>query len=521
MSHPLITTITKYSHHFTIRNPTRNILPLVYKLSANYTQFGMEFDRVTRRKQWRPLKTFGIYVDHGREFRFHIGQLPELMDALNRAYIEPSSYEIIETQLYEGDSIDIKLQPQWKLYPEQEEAKDFIVNSHEIENNSPMIMIATGGGKTVVAMSAVAELGKRFAVRVQAQYVDKWISDITSILNIEPSEICVIQGSDALMRATNYPGSGLPMPKAFVISIATMSKWYKLYEEDMNNPLLEAYACMPYDFCQHLGLGVEVYDEVHQHPHAVYRGYTYTHIPKTISLSATLLSKDPTLKKVQSMMFPRFKRFDKIRMEKYITIHACAYQVVDFARSKLRTTEWGQNTYSHTAFEKSILSHKTIRKQYLTMISDLADEAYKQIKVGNDKLLIFVASKIMAIAVVQHLKNKWPNLDIRKYMQEDDYKDILEPDICVTTVLSGGTAIDIPGLRATIQTINLDSPIANVQSLGRLRKIKHRDHDNDVHFYYLYCSTIPKHVEYHENRKELFADRALEQKQRFLKTIYP
>ena len=511
------------SHSFVIKNPTRAMIPLIYQLSSNYTQHGMVFDRDKRRNVWKPLKTFAIYVDGGHEFRFHIGQYDEFTRMLGDYHIDRSSYEIFEEADYETDDVELEMKGDKTLYPEQINAQEFILNPSGRENNSSMIMMPTGSGKTVLALDTVTKIGKRFAIMVLGGYVDKWVKDITENMKISKDEIAVIQGSDSLQRCTNYPDSGLPIPKAFVISINTISKWYKLYEESQLNPVLEAYACMPYDFYEHLKIGVVVFDEVHQHLHAVYRSFTYTHIPKTIALSATLISKDPLIRKVQSIMFPHSKRYDKVKMKQYITSHACAYHIMNFSTSGIQTTEWGQKTYSHNAFERSILSkkHKRLKEQYLKMISDLTEEAYISRKVEGDKLAIFVSSKAMADEVVQHLKYLYPSLDIRTYLQENDYKDVIEPDIRVTTILSAGTAIDIPNLRVSIMTISIDSPVANLQTFGRLREMKHREKDNDVHFYYLYCSSIPKQVEYHENKLLLLADRVLEQKKEFLQTLYP
>ena len=514
--------ILKRSHHFVVKNPTRAIMPVVYRLSSAYTQFGMEFDDRTKRRHWRPLKTFAIYVDGGREFRFHIGQYDEFMRMLHDAHVDQSSYEIVEEPDFEADYIEIERTEGWDLYPEQKEAEAFVLEPGR-DNASSMIEIQMGSGKTKIACSAVSKIGKRFAVMVIGGYTDKWVADISSNLKIDKSEIAVIKGSDSLQRCTNYPGSGLTIPKAFVISINTMSKWYKLYAESQNHPQLEAYACMPYDFFEHLGIGAVIFDEVHQHLHAVYRAFCYMHVPKSISLSATLLSKDPTISKVQSMMFPHFKRFDKMELRRYVTCHACAYQISNFATTGIQTTEWGQQTYSHVAFERSLLSKKGrhLGEQYMKMISDLVQVAYIEPKVDGDKLAIFVSSKDMAEKLVEHLRGLYPSLDIRTYLMENEYKDVIEPDIRVTTILSAGTAIDIPNLRVSIMTISIDSPVANLQTFGRLREMKHRTEDNDVHFYYLYCTTIPKHVEYHENKLKLLANRVVEQKREFIGTIYP
>lgn len=857
------TIIETFSHHFVVRFPTPSIVPALYAISSQYTQFGMMFDPRSKKKRWAPLKTFAIYVERGVEFRFHIGQYRDFMRDLERRGIYPSSYTLIEHPDYQPEKIDLPVKPNWVLRPEQVEAKEFITENDGRENNSPLLMMATGSGKagsldtpikipggwtlmghlnpgdvitawdgtptivtgvypqgnkpsyrvtfedgrsttccldhlwrvststktqwvkvidtleiarllkfssyrdrlyidlpisedgpdleypidpynlgvmlgdgalssttitiakldeelftnfkkklpkslkirqynrvsrsiikvnqrdpvhvyrdalkelglmgkkswekhipeeylfgsrhqrlsmvqglldtdgtvsrlngtvsycstskalaedmqylirslgglakittrythythknekrtgrlayqvnirykkpselfrlqrkgirtnddnqyaanlklriksvefdgyaemqcisidhpdhlyvandfivthnTVTALVATAERQHRFAVVILAGYVDKWIGDIVQIMDIDRKDIAVIQGSDSLIRCTNYPDSGLPIPKAFVISLSTLNNWHKLYEEARWHPSLEAYACRPGEFFESMGIGTVIFDEVHQHPHAVYRAYTYLHVPKTVNLSATLLSPDPTLQKVQSMMFPRLKRFDSIKMKKYITSHACVYQIADLERSRLRTTEWGSNTYSHTAYEKSILQNKTIRPQYLKMLLDLIGSTYVDEYMEGDKLIVFVATAHMAEVVVDAIKRRWSTYDTRTYLEKDPYENVIDPDIRVSTLIGSGTAVDIPNLRRAILTTSIKSPNANKQVLGRLRDLK----DRDTHFYYLYCSTIPKHVEYHHNKKELFDDCTKDQRQMFLATLYP
>lgn len=510
-------TITLYSHYFTIRNLTPRVAACVYALSREYTQFAMIYDKKSRKKRWTPTKTFGIYVDHGREFRFHIGQYPELLELFKRNYVEPTSYEILQAPLYEPDKIEVALQEKFKARDDQAEAIEFAMG----DGNSPLLLVPTGEGKTFMSLATAAARGYRFCVRVQAMYIPMWTAAIQDVLNITRDEICEIQGSDILQRVTNYPGSGLEMPKAFVISNATMNAWQKLYEEDMNNPLLDAYTCRPMDFAEHLGIGTEIYDEAHQHPHAVYRSLTYANTPKIIFLTATLLTKDPVLRRVQAMQFPRVGRFEKIKPKQYITAHAYAYQILDFRRSGVETMERGQNSYSHPAFEKSIIRNKHLLSQYLTMIRELVERTYFEDRVEGDSAIVFVATKAMADIVMNDFRKKWPNLDIRKYLQENDYEDIMLPDIVVTTVISGGTGIDKKNLRHTYMTISMDSPNGNVQVLGRLRQLKHRTEHNDVHFHYLYCSSIPKQVEYHKNKIPLIESRVKEIKHSLLDDIIP
>ena len=802
------TEIIRRSHGFVVRNPSRAIVPLIYKLANQYTQFQFVYDKDKRRNVWKPNKTYVIYVDGGREFRFHIGQFNEFMQLMQLSFVDPSSYTIEDEAMYEADPLDLELMGDKELYPEQAEAVDFILDGSKKGERSSLIAIPTGGGKeqplyakikvpggwkrmgeievgdtvitprgtrsrvlgvypqgrkqiyqlcfedgrtaecglshlwrvydqfgngevislkaiknrlrtktlyielpvpeaisdipvpmdpyklarlvsgeclyyrkitelngrryltffknfqgignnngrvdlvdgvqlirdfrfalpdeylhasvmqktefllglfdydvtgreepqtvsigkivdmpilvaqvleiirslggkatlgpaqitihfprnlssvtsklrlvhvdkytvdeaacisiddedqlyvtdnyvvthnTVTSLFAAKQLDKRLAICVLGGYTDKWLKDIAENMRIDPKEIAVIQGSDSLIKYSHYPNEERPLPKVLIISINTMSKWYKLYEEDQVNPRLEAYGCLPQNFFEHLKIGTVIYDEIHQHPHIVYEMFTFLHIPQAIALSATFISKDPVLAKVQSMMFPRYKRYDKIRMKRYITSHACAYQIMNFQYSGIQTTQRGKNSYSHIEFEKSLLSKRRHRllEQYLRMLGDLVDVAYVENKADEDKLLLFVSSKKMAEVVVDYLKERFPQFDTRTYLQESDYADVIEPDIRVTTVLSAGTAVDIPNLRVTILTINIDSIVSNYQAFGRLRELKHRTENKDVHFYYLYCTSIAKHREYHQNKVEMLSDRVIDHKEHFLGTLFP
>ena len=69
---------------------------------------------------------------------------------------------------------------------------------------------------------------------------------------------------------------------------------------------------------------------------------------------------------------------------------------------------------------------------------------------------------------------------------------------------TAGTALDIPNLITTLQTVNVDSTAANLQTLGRLRNIKGKRMD----FVYIWTSDIRQHKTYNYNRLKLFVKRA-------------
>lgn len=503
------TTIEKGSHYVAIKRPTPAIIKALYRLGTEYTQFGHVVEN--RRKKWAPIKTYVVYSHGGREFRIHIGQLNRLLEIMKMFYVPESSYEIVERVGYEGDDIDINILPEFQLRGQQPDAVKFI----EEGGVSPLLKIPMGGGKTLMSLYAAAKRKKRIAIVILAGYVDKWIGDLQKCTDIKLSEICRVEGSDGLERSSNYPGSGLPMPKVFVISLNSTGRWLKNHEALPGDEALPGFACTPEKYFEHLGVGTVIFDEVHQHPHAVYKVFTYTHVPKTIALTATLETKDPVLRKVQSTMFPKSGRFDEIKMKQYIDVVACNYQIVDLGRTKIRTTEYGSNSYSQTAFEKSIISDRIVYPQYLKMVIDLIRETYIDKRQTGDKLIVFTGTKEMATRLLESSKRLWPTLDIRTYLEGDPFENVIVPDIRFTTVIGGGTAIDIPQLTVAIMTNCIDSPNANLQALGRLREIPGKD----TTFYYFYSPTLKKQKDYHESKKTLFAGRVKSHGEKMLPAI--
>jgi phosphoribosylpyrophosphate synthetase len=79
-------------------------------------------------------------------------------------------------------------------------------------------------------------------------------------------------------------------------------------------------------------------------------------------------------------------------MKQYIDVVACNYQIAELGRTKIRTSEYGSNSYSQTAFEKSIISDRVVYPQYMKMVIDLIRESYidKRETGGNNWRVCFI-----------------------------------------------------------------------------------------------------------------------------------
>jgi len=356
---------------------------------------------------------------------------------------------------------------------------------------------------TFVTLATVADIQYRTAIIVLPAYIEKFAKDIVTITDTKSKEIMTIQGADQLKSVIHLASENQFNSKFIIISLRTIQSFFKAYEQSAGDFESEGYGCRPDDLYKLLGIGTVIIDEIHQHLHAVYKLTAYMHVPKLIGLSATFISEDPVINAVQRLMFPREIRYDKVRMKQYIKVRAMSYSFNDFKNSKIRTTQYGSNVYSHMEFEKSLIRNKHVLNNYIKLINSLVHLSYFDDYIKGDKLIIFAASIAMCDILVNYLKSQYPKYDIRRYVEEDPYENIIDADIRITTILSGGTAVDIPNLRAAIMTTSIQSPVSNLQTLGRLRELK----DRDVKFYYIYSDQIPKQVEYHRKKMELFRDR--------------
>lgn len=495
-----------YSHFFKITNLKPRAIQLVLKFCLRYVLMG--FSKTENNKHGNsnklvPLKVFASKVKDYEEFRFHIGQLRDFYHFLDMNFVTTDLYNIREEKLFTPVKIDVKINPGWILKDYQSEAKEFILCKDLDDNRSRLVSLRTGLGKTVISLSSIAELKTRTIIIILSSYIDKWCSDIVEILNVKPKEIMPIQGTNQLKGLIQLAIDDELTSKFIVISLSTIKNFFKTYEQYGKTYTLDDYGCLPEDLCKITETGALLLDEVHQHFHGIFKTLLYTHVQKVIGMSATFISDDPMIKNIQKLVFPKEITFDKIVSENYAKVRAVSYSFYDINRAKIRTTQFRSNTYSHTEFEKSILRNKTILFNYLLLIDSLVISGYLATYIKGDKLAIFAASIKMCDVITTYLKNKYNHLDIRRYVEDDPYENVIEPDIRVSTILSSGTAIDIPGLRYVIMTTNIKSPVSNLQTLGRLRKLK----DRDVVFYYIYCSQIPKHVEYHKSKLELFENK--------------
>lgn len=357
---------------------------------------------------------------------------------------------------------------------------------------------------TFVALNAAAQIGSRLVIIVKAGYVEKWIEDVLKTYEISVDEIMMVKGTANLQALITMAKQGLLDSKVIIIGNKCMQAWFKLYALNGKWSMKAGYDCLPSDFYETIGAGVRLIDEVHQEFHLNYMLDIYTNIERSISLSATLVNNDKFLEKMYDVAYPLLERYSGTPLKRYVNATSVHYVLED--ENSVRTTEFGSPTYSHHAFEKSILRHRgNMKNNYFDLVDVYIKDGFIRDYKKGEKCLIFCSGIDFCTALCEYLTKVHPELVVKRYVEDDPLSNLLgEGDIVVSTILSSGTAHDIANLKTVILTVAVDSIQANIQSLGRLREIP----GVITRFYYFVCLNVPKHVEYGHRKEKMLMIRA-------------
>jgi superfamily II DNA or RNA helicase len=453
----------------------------------------------------KPNKVFATRIAN-REFRFHIGQYEDFIKFVSYEGLTPEYYEVVVKPMYTPALIKTSINPRFEERDYQTKIIEFLTSEEIGDNRSRLVGLQTGGGKGLCSLSSVSRLGTRTLVIVLPKYIQKWAIEISDVLGVKPNEIITIQGGEQLKSLMFLSVEQDIHAKFIIISLTTLQNLYNDFRDNGDGLLDMEFPYLPDELCERLKIGTIIFDEAHQHLYGVYRTLLHTHVPKVIALTATLISDDPFIDYMQHVMFPKEIRYNKVPINKYVKIKSYSYGFKnrDIVK-RIRTSTRGSNTYNQIEFEKSLVRIPLLLKSYLDLIVRLVKLDYIDNRLEGDKAMVFAGSIDMCTRITERLKKEFPYLDVRRYVEDDPYENAIEADIRVSTVLSGGTAIDIPNLRTALMTNSIQSPVSNLQALGRLRQLK----DRDVTFSYMVNFHIPKQVDYHNRKKELFADRAV------------
>ena len=482
-----------------------------YSLILRYTK---EFTTVETDRDGIPVPTVYAVVNKiDNEFRFHINTYIGFINFLTNNGHTTNDYDVVILPVNYGVETNIKMHDHLKPRAHQVPIIDYFLTqtaksgfyiNQVLKQN--FIGIQTGEGKTLTSSFCAVKLGKRILICVRPLFMKKWAEDIFEIFKVKKSETLSVQGSDQLKGLLSIAkAKEFEKVKVILVSLPTVRNWFKAYETLGSAACKESgYDCDPDQFYEHLGVGLRLIDEVHIDFHFNFIHDLYTNVNKGISLSATLLNLNPFMEKMYNLAYPKLDRYNGGELRKYTKSFAVMYDF-QFQR-RVNTKDFGSNTYSHIAFEKSIMSKNNAKlsDNYCGMVHDILQIKFiPTFKKGN-KAVIYAATKKMCTVIADFLKKHLPDFDVRRYIEGDPYSNLMDADIRVTTTQSGGTGHDMKGLTDVILTNCIQSIQQNIQILGRLREIP----DGETRFYYLTCYSLEKQMKYHFDKIEMLKERA-------------
>ena len=489
--------VTISTHNFSVSKLSPRGRDVCNAFSKTFVAWGWE--EVGGRYSKIMKKVYASALVDRTIYRFHINGLDKFRKLLADFQMNGSLVEWVEAPEYEPVKVEYNVKPHVMPRDYQVPVIDYLVQKKPA---AKLVELQTGDGKGTVSLLAMAKLGTRTVGIIAPKYLTKWRDEIVSIYEDFEDEVMIVRGNQHLCALLDLAREERLTEKVILISSSTLRNWITRYELHGNATLDMGYCCLPQDLFQYLGAGVRLIDECHQDFHFYFKLDTYTNVPCSISLSATLINKDAFIVEMYSVMFPLNNRMAKRELNRYTDAFAVHYQIKD-ARF-IKTTYFGSSNYSHNAFEESILKSYLMTMNYFAMVGTILDISYFRNKLPEDKAIIFCASIEMCTRLTEWLKKKYPENDVRRYVEDDAYENAIDADIRVTTIGSGGTALDIPGLSTAIMTTCILSEQANVQALGRLRKRV----AGKTEFYYLVADNVPKQVQYHNAKGDLMKERA-------------
>lgn len=382
---------------------------------------------------------------------------------------------------------------------------------------------------TYCSLQSAANRGGKVLITIETKFFKLWEEALLpkingkpnpkQILDLKKEEVVFIQGGRDLKKVLEMAlNDELKEVKAFVMASRTFTLYLECYEKYPKDFGLY-YPVYPVNFYEVLDIGTRIKDELHLGLASNFTEELYLHCGNSISLSATL--ENGTFKDtILGWMFPMNTRAPDSELKKYIDCTALMYGVSSI--DKVRYTVRGSDDYNHNEFEKWILKDKKRTEAYMGMIDKWVQVRYLNVREEGQghKGAIFASFVDMATAITAHLRKKFPHLKIGRYAAStgDSYDKASKSDLLVTTIKSFGTGFDLHGLICSLMTVAIDSPDANIQTLGRLRELKQWPHITPT-FDYFVCESIGKHMNYHENKKRLFRDRVKSHKQQWTGTI--
>lgn len=455
-----------------------------------------------------PDRVFASATNNRRELRFHINVLKEFYSFMQQRGYNTSRFKTIKDMPEQGHDKPMEFKsPDVQPRPHQVDYVAYQLDRNKDGVTTKINTLQTGKGKTFCAIYNMVKLEKLTVVVLMPKYILTWLTGLDDFVKLNAGDVMVVQGSAELNGCMKLAEENKLDAKIVIVSLPTLQYFMSEYED--TNGKMKGYTHTPDEFWKLLNPGFLIVDEGHESIHALFKLDLYTNVMNKLVLSATLEADDEFINDIYYVIYPNSMRFKNGEYDKYIESIALMYGLQNPNLVKFKG--FG-GAYSHVKFEQSIIKNKKLLWSWLEFNRTVFEHLFIRKKEDGMRCLIYCATVEMCLLVASHLTEAYPELDIRKFTQEDPKETLYEADCSVSTLKSAGTGVDIAELFCVICTVAIGSKQQSNQSLGRLRRLKSFP-DAVPRYCYLTCTGIKQHMDYHRRKVATFANKTLSQKE--------
>jgi superfamily II DNA or RNA helicase len=445
---------------------------------------------------------FAVWKESQKEFGFLKKDLKPFIEYCEFAGGPLDKRNIGNRELYTPHPIVNVMKPEFQPREKQKPAVEFLSKKEALNR---VVDAATGFGKSFLGMNTAFNNEERTGFIMEPGHIKTWLESIDEQTNLDKKKkVCVVQGSHQLRALFEMQKQGLMDYDLIFFSAPTIREYIKNYENDVTEdfdqlegaPSVQTFDVKPYDMFEFLKIGTIIRDEVHESIHALVKQIIYTHAPRIIFLSATLVSDNQFINRIYEKVFPLEDRW-KSEDNKHICVRSALYDMYD---PKRKIKFKGFRGYSHVKYEQSLMKTKKLEKQYLELMAGTINASYiKNYREGLKCLIIF-STKEMCRKAADYFEEKFEGKTVGCYIHGANDDELYERDIICSTPKGAGTGVDIKNLHTGILTVGLSSTQLSRQIMGRTRPIK-KYKDMDPFFIYMTNKQIPAQRQYDNKRR--------------------
>lgn len=486
------------NHGLTVKALFRNDVNLLIAFNSHFQTWKSTYNTRMRRSVKTPDKNYVLILKDG-SYGYHKNLYPKLLQLFKDNNIPPEEIETSYLLPYKAAPNNVQLSDSLKLRDHQPKVIDFICSKEGILANVVVIPLQTGMGKTLTSLYSISRLKERASLTMSARYMQSWIDDIAKFYKGDSSQYKIVKkGSELKLLIDDALNDKIRHLNLIIFSIDILRDYFKEFELTGKS----TYGCNPEDLYKVLGVGIRFTDEAHENIHFNFVHDINTHVNKSVYLSATIESHEHFTNELYAILFPINARLQGLKWNKYIIGTALGYKL----RHPKRVKCMGAQGYSHTEYEKYIMLSKELTEHYFRMCMFFMEKGFVQKYQPKQKLLVYFSTIDMCNLFTEYVKSHISNksLKISSFVEADEADTLVENDVLMSTPGKSGTGRNIIGLVTVISTIAIKSMQSNTQTSGRLRDIREMFPGVDANFYYLVCTDIKKHMDYHNLRLELF-----------------